>query len=395
VLVPRLSLADVFGPGVVYVRRPSPSASRWLPREPGVVDFIAGGQTAIAGPMPVVCCEATAGPETLALLSEAGLPVEATLHTYRAPADYLATLARLATAGWRFAMQTQHAESEVPAARCFVDPELVRTVNDKGRLAELVPPDLVARRRVYPPADLPPSADLVGERGVVLKAANRAPSGAGASVRVCRTPSDVDRARAEMAEEPGIVVEELLDVARSSCVHALVRDDGTVEPLGVAEQVCDADGGYHGNWLDAASDALVPEAVVESVRSIVGRAGERGYRGFAGIDVAFLPDGRARVLDLNFRMNGSTPAVCLREALERGRGARVVRSRSFRCDSSFDALLGAARRAVARGTLVPLSLYDPRACAGGGVPRMSGLVLGPSRGAVREEEERLAAEGVR
>ena len=56
-------------------------------------------------------------------------------------------------------------------------------------------------------------------------------------------------------------------------------------------------------------------------------AAARGYRGIAGIDVAFLEDGPPRVLDLNFRVNGSTAAAWLRSAVERERGAGSMRLR--------------------------------------------------------------------
>ena len=47
-----------------------------------------------------------------------------------------------------------------------------------------------------------------------------------------------------------------------------------------------------------------------------------------------------------------------------------------------------------RTALIPLCLYDPAACAAGGLPRLHGILTGPSREAVREEERRLAAEGL-
>jgi hypothetical protein len=47
-----------------------------------------------------------------------------------------------------------------------------------------------------------------------------------------------------------------------------------------------------------------------------------------------------------------------------------------------------------RGALIPLGLYDPAACAAGGLARLNGILAGPSREAVREEERRLAAQGL-
>ena len=38
--------------------------------------------------------------------------------------------------------------------------------------------------------------------------------------------------------------------SRSVCANALVHAGGRVEDVGVAEQRCDDDGRYVGNWLD-------------------------------------------------------------------------------------------------------------------------------------------------
>ena len=63
-------------------------------------------------------------------------------------------------------------------------------------------------------------------------------------------------------------------------------------------------------------------------------------------------------------------------------------------DIGFAALERAVRRAIDRGTLVPLGLYDPSACGTGGVPRVGGLLLGNSREEVEAEDRRLAADGL-
>lgn len=71
-----------------------------------------------------------------------------------------------------------------------------------------------------------------------------------------------------------------------------------------------------------------------------------------------------------------------------------MRLRSFSCESGFQALLRAARGAMERRALIPLCFYDPAASASGGLPRLNGILTGPSREAVRDEERRLAAQGL-
>lgn len=393
-LVPALTLADLFGPGIVYASRRSPNLPGWASTAPGYADSLTGGPLAIAGRMPCIASAGVVTPPALALLADAGLPVEADLHVYRSPAEYVDLLRRLPARGFRLATQRPHPEDEVPPEASLVLPDLQRDLNDKGRMADVVPADWLAPRSVLEVSELPPAEDLLaGGRPVVLKAATPQPSGGGFCVWVCRAPADVEAARAALSRERLVVVEEFLRIRRSVCVHAVVLPDGTASLAGVAEEVCGADGRWLGSWLDAEGDAL-PAGVSGVVLGIVRAAAARGYRGIAGIDVALPEDGPPRVLDLNFRVNGSTAAAWLRGAVERERGPGSMRLRGWACERGFDHLLRAARGAMERGALIPLSLYDPAASATAGLPRLRGILTGPSREAVREDERRLAAEGL-
>ena len=393
-LVPALTLEDTFGPGVAYVSRRSPNLHGWASTAPGYLDYQTGNQLAIAGRIPYIVSAAVVTPPALGLMADAGLPVEADLHVYRSSAEYLDLLRRLPARGFRLATQRAHPEEEVPPAASLVRPDLQRDLNDKGCMADVVPAAWLAPRRLIEVSELPPAEDLLaGGRPVVLKAATPLPSGGGFCVWVCHTPADVEVARAALCHERLVVIEEFLRIRRSVCVHAVVHPDGTATAAGVAEEVCGADGRWLGNWLDADGDAL-PAEVMGVVLRIVRAAAARGYRGIAGVDVAFPEDGPPRVLDLNFRVNGSTAAAWLRGAVERERGAVSMRLRGWACERGFDHLLRVARESMVRGALIPLCLYDPAASASGGLPRLHGILAGPSRETVREEERRLAAEGL-
>jgi hypothetical protein len=393
-LAPSLTLVDLFGPGVVYVSRRSPNLHGWAPTAPGYVDYQAGNQLTIAGQIPYVASAGVVTPRALALLADAGLPVEADLHVYRSSSEYLDLLRRLSARGLRHATQRPHPEEEIPPAASLIHPDLQRNLNDKGRMADVVPAAWLPPRRLLEVSRLPSAEDLLaGGEPVVLKAATPLPSGGGHCVWICRTPADVEVARAALLRERLVVVEEFLRIRRSVCVHAVVLPDGTARVSGVAEEVCGADGRWLGNWLDAEADAL-PAEVLDVVLQIVRAAAARGYRGIAGIDVAFPENGPPRVLDLNFRVNGSTTAAWLRDGVQRERGLGSMRLRGWACQRGFNELLRIARAAMERGALVPLCLYDPAVCEAGGLSRLHGILTGPSREAVREEERRLSAEGL-
>ena len=100
-LVPALTLAEVFGPGIVYVPRRSPSVPGWASAAPGQTDSQTGNQLTVAGGMPCIVNAGVVTEPALALLADAGLPVEADLHVYRSPAEYLDLLRRLPARGFR------------------------------------------------------------------------------------------------------------------------------------------------------------------------------------------------------------------------------------------------------------------------------------------------------
>jgi len=389
----RTTLARVFGPGVAYLSRRSPNLHGWSPPAAGHVDFQTGLQLPVAGPMPYLVCAGAATPAALALYAEAGLPVVADLFRYRSVSEYFAMVAHLIGTGYRLAPQRIHPVEEIPDRASLVSAELLGRLNDKGRMAEVVPREFLPHRTLFPRSELPAGSALVrpGHR-VVLKASSILPSGGGHGVWIASTPEDVERARLALGPEEQMVVEEFLPVDRSACVHAAVYPDGSSEVFGVAEEVCQA-GRWYGNWLDQAGDQ-VPKQVLEIVGKIVVAASELGYRGIVGVDVALCRDGRVLVLDLNFRVCGSTAAAWLRPWLEATRGITTIRVAGWTGPAGFDATCRVVRAAVKRGSLIPLSLYDPEACEMGGVPRLGGLVVGGSRAEVEEEVRRLAAAGL-
>ncbi len=347
----------------------------------------------ISGDAPCVVCAAVVTPPALEVHAEAGLPANAELHVYRSIEEYLPLLSRLIAHGYRLAGQRVHPENEIPPAAAHALPALVRRLNDKGRMEELVPAEWLPSRRTIPAQDLPDGSTLLANGlPVVLKAATEKPSGGGHGVWICRTLDDVEGARRALAGQDRVVLEEFLDFVTTVCVHNVVFPDGSSALIGLAEEIV-SNGRWLGNWHDAEGDR-VPPAAIAAVNDVVAAAAALGYRGITGIDVALLRDGTWRVLDLNFRVNGSTAGAWLRASLEQARGVRVLRGCSWTGARGFDAMVQTVRAAVRRGTMIPLGLYDPDACSMAGAARTGGLLLGDSRAEIEEERRRLAREGL-
>ena len=134
---------------------------------------------------------------------------------------------------------------------------------------------------------------------------------------------------------------------------------GDVRFLGFADQDVTAEGKHRGNWIALGSS--LPKSVIEVAAQPVRRAAALGYRGIAGIDVALTPPGETYVLDLNFRVNASTPAILLAPAIAEKRGGGVMHFRRIAGPDRADDLAAALTPHVEDGRIVPLNLFDARA----------------------------------
>jgi len=385
------TLTDVFGDGLVYDPVASFDAPGWLPRDRAVLDALTGAQLVLAGDFPVVCHRAVSTPEILALLEEAGHLRPQRLLRYADADGYRRLLAELAGQPARIVLQHSHPPGDIPAERLWIDPDVLRFVNNKGNLLELVPPGHAPERRSVPGRRLAGVAGSELRPPIVLKAAEDVSSGGGCGVRVCRTVRELSAATRELGAAQAVVVEAFVAFEITWCVQLIVAPDGSIRPVCLAEQICDDAGTYLGSWLAVAPEA--PPAVARLGAEVADRVARRGYRGFVGVDVGLCGDGRLLAFDVNGRLNGSTTALSVLPSLASA-GVRFARSGSWAGRASFADLVRIVRSETRAGRFVPLSLYDPRAGDPSAPPRVNGMILGATREEVARAEKELAAAGV-
>lgn len=377
-------LRDLYGDGVALSSHLPLEPGPWVPRDPGLRDAISGAFLPIAGGTPLLCAASVATPAALDLLEEAGLPRPTALRTFRGPAEYLSALARLAADGFTVAFHHPPGEADAAAVTCAVPPSLLGDLLDKANLGRWFDGISLLPRRVLDALPEDPSALLAGGPAM-LKVATGAPHGGGLSVRPVRDGAEAEAACAALAEGPRWVLEAFAPFTRSVCVHTAALADGSCRCFGGAEQILEGGVVHTGNWVDAASD--VPPDVEAAALEATRRAAVVGYRGLAGFDVGFEASGRWAVVDANFRLNASSTAVLLRNALAGAFPGESLLVATLAADS-LEPLLGKARRGMARDWLVPLYAHDPAAGSGRGPALLRSLIRGASR---PEALERLHA----
>lgn len=366
----------------VVAHRPPDDSLDWIPRTLRAYDRSSAAPLPFAGRLPVICHEAAATPAALQLLRDCGLSLPAEIIPYRDDEHMRALVTREARRGRRIGIAYTSRRLLAPAESYVNDPHLHAALNDKANLARLLPPEAVPRRRIVEASELP---DLLRDGRtrlpVVLKACSRLGSGAGCDVAICRSADDLEPARRRLASAERVVVEEFHDFAENWCLHFAIGEGGAMY-CGAAEQVCDDAGTYQGNWCEQDGDPG-PEAIELALHAA--RTGwSLGYRGFLGVDVGRTTGGRWLAFDLNFRVNGSTIQVLLRDSVAAAWGTAASRlCGGVRFRGPFAAMLDRLRAFHARRALVPLLAFDlERADPAERDPVCHLLAVGRSRAAV-------------
>jgi len=392
-LRPILTFDEVYGPGRTYAPRAHPQTCGWITRDPSLLDWLTGNQLCVMGSMPVVCSAGATSPRSWELLAECGIAKPTTMLRYKGEQAAF-DLARSAVESSRLVVQHAYPEGAIDPNSQWVKPQLLSYLNNKANLPHLVPAAHVPPRTVYARAR---AFDVRPRLPVVFKAATDHSTGGGVAVAVCRTAQDVEKAAGQFESCSQVVVEDYLPIARNICMHFAVLPGGQSVYLGFADQDITEGGKYRGNWIELG--ARLPQATVDLALNVVRKGADLGYRGFVGIDIAILEGDeegrRAQVIDLNFRVNGSTAAILLAPAIRSTKGPGTLHLRTFVGHNGFDSMVAAGKSAAKAGSIIPLSAFDPEMaghlCA---APRLVALVRAESRRDALDVEADLAGSGL-
>lgn len=381
VLSPSITLTEIYGEGHVLNPRPSFSDYGWLTKSKIAMDSYTGSPLAIAEDMPVICSHYISTKERYLLFQMAKLKNPSRLYVYDSADQYQNILDTLVKKNKKLIINHVHPPNEIPVSGYWIDPELLAFLNNKANLNQLVSPKHVPRRMTIQPSQL--SLFRGCPHPLVIKVATDQPTGGGHDVRICSNEEDLIKAGEKFSLSEAIVVEEFVPIIKNYCVQFAKTIDGEIIYLGAAEQITTSSGFYFGNWID--KDLEPPEKVIALGREIMEHACSMGYRGIAGFDIVETEDNRVLAIDLNFRLNGSTPALLLRDSIFKHTGTSSLLFRSWTTRIPFSNVLEVCRRAIKAGFLIPLTLYKPESppetrpftC-------LSGVLAGSSRQMIRK-----------
>jgi hypothetical protein len=376
-----VALSDLWPGDAVVVQRVADDSLDWLRQTLMWADRSSAAPIPFVGGLPIVCHEAAVRPAAMQLLQDCGLRSPSEIVSYHDFEDMRGIVADQVGHGRRIGITYTSRRLLAPAEAYVNHPELVADVNDKANLASLLPPEAVLARCIVPRDALP--ATLEARRAglpFVLKASSRLGSGGGSDVLICRSPDDLEAAEHKFAHAERVVIETFCDFAATWCLHFAVGDGGVVY-CGAAQQICDERGTYHGNWCGPGPGP--GDEAIEFARHAAQAGRSRGYRGFVGVDVGRTEAGRCFGFDLNFRNNGSTPQVVLRDAIADAWGATCTRlCIGVDFGGTFAAIIERLWAFHLRRELLPLLAFDMAQHVSDPRPRCNLLVAGSTPEAV-------------
>ncbi|HJS48401.1 MAG TPA: hypothetical protein VJ773_10485, partial [Gemmatimonadales bacterium] len=145
---PPVTLAGLWPPAAAVAIRPDDDALDWLSPSLAWRERITAIPVPLAGGLPVVCHEAGSTPAALQLLRHCGLPADAPVLRYGTPEERRAHLAALGAGGRKIGAIYGARRAQLPAEAHVNHPDTVAALNDKGNLADLLPPECLPARTV-------------------------------------------------------------------------------------------------------------------------------------------------------------------------------------------------------------------------------------------------------
>ncbi len=390
---PSITLCDIFGQNLVLNPRPPFSTRAWLPKDPVKLDFLTGSPLSVAGNMPVICNSSVITNEITSLMERANVEIAPFLHTYHTEKGYKYLLNKFVRQDKKLVFNHIHPVDEAAHGGYWINPELLSYLNNKANLQKIVPTDHVPLRLTVPPNQLNKVIPSLIKLPLVIKAVTDQSTGAGYAVSICSSAADVREAADYFRSCKMVVVEEFIEIDKVYNVQFAKTADGRLIYLGASEQITNLSGGYLGNWLYINHEP--PKLLLEISHSIMKYASRLGFVGIGGFDIAMSKQNRALVIDLNFRLNGSTPALLLGNSIMLTHNASVLLFRTWNAGMEWKQFVSVCKDLMENNSFIPISIYDPSSSPyPNSRPLISGVLVGYSKQDILKKDALLVKNGL-
>jgi hypothetical protein len=184
----------------------------------------------------------------------------------------------------------------------------------------------------------------------------------GEGTYIIRSHNDLNYCLAELNKylkinllETIIVSEFVKREVHNYCVQFYVNQQGDISLIGVTQQLVSDEGNYLGGLIDYTDDL---SKFFQMIASVGKYAHQKGYFGVIGFDVLEDNEGKLYAIDVNFRINGSTPLCLQRHQLLKCNKAIAKYSTDYRMEGTLDAILTTLKPQLERKDFLILSALE-------------------------------------
>ncbi|HCS9121474.1 TPA: ATP-grasp domain-containing protein [Staphylococcus pseudintermedius] len=349
----QLTMGEIYDTNIVYSSRPSYVSNPWLAPDEHQSNFLTGRELLIAQ-LPIIVHEASVTDKLQQLFQLIGRDIPENVITFQDQASYEQTLKQLTEEQSRLIyFQYVHGDNIVDAKHYAMDKQLFKDLNNKSLIPKWTGGQYIPKREIVAFQDFK-TAVRQWELPLVIKPGDDLPTAGGYGVMICYNEDDLEKAiaRVEQAEAATdtLIIEQCVEAVDNYCVQFAWHPEDGIVYLGSAKQLTNAYGFYNGN-INAIN---VPEQVIQAGYEIMDIAVKEGFIGIAGFDLLVDQQGVVYAIDLNFRQNGSTSMLLLKDALT----GSYHKFYSYFANGDNERFFEAVCHFVEQGVLYPLSYYD-------------------------------------
>ena len=220
----------------------------------------------------------------------------------------------------------------------------------------------------------------------------------GEGTYIIRSASDLHYCFAELKKyldirllDTIIVSEFVANVVQNHCVQFYMNKAGEITLIGTTSQLVTPEGNYLGGVIHYRKNDM--NKFFEMITAIGQYAHQQGYFGFIGFDVLEDQDGQLYAIDVNFRVNGSTP-LCLQRHTLLKLGKEVAKySSDYRMDGTLASILTNLKPELKRKDFMILSALE-KVKYGKIYTEIYGIVSGETSQELQHIEQNLQSKGL-
>nr|WP_263315045.1 ATP-grasp domain-containing protein [Mammaliicoccus sp. Marseille-Q6498] len=346
-----LTLNDLYDAHIVYNSRPSYETNPWLEAEVDQSNFLTAREMIISK-MPMIVHEANLTENVKELLALVDEEIPDNLYTFFDKESYEALLQQLTKEKKKIFFQYIHGEHLCHDEDYAIYKPKFIDLNNKTKIAQWTGGKFLPRREII---DTEAFEERIKhwELPLVIKPGDELPTAGGYGVMICYTEADLEKASQRIKKATGtkqVIIEQFIEEVDNYCVQYVYSEKTGIRYIGAVKQLTNKYGFYNGNI----NSQEVPQSVIDAGYEIMKNAVEYGYKGVSGFDLLIDKNGDVFAIDLNFRQNGSTSMLLLKDRLQDG----FHKFLSYHSKGDNTHFYQTIKKYIKKGYLYPLAYYD-------------------------------------